>query len=79
MIMEKAVAALQGINADRAEPIALSVNVSPRLFQTKDQALDRWLELVRSASATVPIIVEITERLLTAESTRTESVLRELA
>lgn len=79
MIMEKAVAALQGINADRAEPIALSVNVFPRLFQTKDQALDRWLELVRSASATVPIIVEITERLLTAESTRTESVLRELA
>ena len=79
LIMEKSIAALQTINANRKNPISLSVNVSPRLFQTKDQALDRWLELVRSASTTLPIIIEITERLLTAESSRTEDVLHELS
>ncbi|RLT95986.1 MAG: EAL domain-containing protein [Ketobacter sp.] len=79
LIMDKAIAALTAINAQRAVPIALSVNVSPRLFQTKDQALDRWLDLVRSACRSLPIVVEITERLLTAESTRTEEVLHELA
>ena len=78
LITEKAINALKQINATREHPIALSVNVSPRLFQTKDNALDRWLELVISASRTLPIVVEITERLLTAESSHTERVLNEL-
>ncbi|RLU03472.1 MAG: EAL domain-containing protein, partial [Ketobacter sp.] len=79
LITEKSIAALQQINANRKHPVALSVNVSPRLFQTKDQALDRWLGLMRSASQSLPIVVEITERLLTAESNRTESTLHQLA
>ncbi|WP_020208580.1 EAL domain-containing protein [Gilvimarinus chinensis] len=51
-------------------PIALSINVSPRVFSSKDNALDQWLALLTRASQHLDITVEITERLLIEESDR---------
>jgi diguanylate cyclase (GGDEF)-like protein len=60
------------------QPIALSINVSPRVFYSKDDALDRWLALVTQASEHLHITVEITERLLLEKSDRFIWVLTKL-
>ncbi|WP_461516024.1 EAL domain-containing protein [Porticoccus sp.] len=79
LIMTKATSVLHRINETLRQPIKLSINVSPRLFHTKDQALDHWMQLVRNSSKTLPITVEITERLLIEESERTTAALLDLA
>lgn len=79
LMMTKATDALRRINEHREQQVALSINVSPRLFHTKDQALDHWMQLVREASQSVPITVEITERLLIEENQRTAFALSELS
>lgn len=61
------------------QPVGLSVNVSPRLFQTKDKALSLWLEQINFASQSIPITVEITERLLTEDSGKAAKVLKQLS
>ena len=58
--------------------IALSINVSPRVFSSKDDSLDRWLALITRAAAELDITVEITERLLIEESDRIMWVLTKL-
>ena len=79
LVMEKAAAALQEINRHREQPITLSINVSPRLFHTKDQSLERWMELVRKISKELPITIEITERLLIEQTQKITRILNELA
>jgi diguanylate cyclase (GGDEF)-like protein len=59
-------------------PISLSINVSPRVFSSKDDSLDRWLALITKASEQLDITVEITERLLIEESDRIMWVLTKL-
>jgi diguanylate cyclase (GGDEF)-like protein len=63
---------------NKNHPVALSVNVSPRLFQTKDHALKRWIECIEKYARDLPITVEITERLLTDDSTKALKVLTRL-
>lgn len=58
--------------------IGLTINVSPRLFHTKDKALENWLESIRVISQQIDITVEITERLLTNDSEKALSVLNTL-
>jgi len=58
--------------------IGLSINISPRLFHTKDKALDNWLNYIKNVSQEIQITVEITERLLTDDSERVLVVLEEL-
>ncbi len=58
--------------------LALSVNISPRLFHTKDNALERWLRRVEQLSQHLSITVEITERLLTDDSDRALEVLNKI-
>ncbi|WP_084591466.1 bifunctional diguanylate cyclase/phosphodiesterase [Gilvimarinus agarilyticus] len=58
--------------------IGLSINVSPRVFSSKDDSLDRWLALVTRAAEQLDITVEITERLLIEESDRIMWVLTKL-
>ncbi len=79
LVMKKSSDALVRINSQFNCAIILSINVSPRLFQTKDQALNRWMDLVRQASQAIPISVEITERLLIDESNRASQALNDLA
>jgi diguanylate cyclase (GGDEF)-like protein len=55
--------------------VALSINVSPRLFGCKDHSLEHWLILIEDLSKTLEITVEITERLLTDDSEKSLEVL----
>lgn len=58
--------------------IELSINVSPRLFQTRDNALEKWTASIKEISKSIKITVEITERLLTEDSDKALLVLNEL-
>ncbi|MFC7002722.1 putative bifunctional diguanylate cyclase/phosphodiesterase [Pseudobowmanella zhangzhouensis] len=58
--------------------IGLSINVSPRLFHSKDHALELWLEKISRYSQNIEITVEITERLITANTDKALGVLSEL-
>jgi len=55
--------------------IGLTINVSPRIFHTKDKALDRWLACIHDLSKQLDITIEITERLLTSDSEKALNVL----
>ena len=55
--------------------IGLTINVSPRIFQTKDKALDNWLASIHDLSKQLDITIEITERLLTSDSEKALNVL----
>ncbi len=58
--------------------VGLSINVSPRLFHTKDKALDTWLECIKSICPHLDLTVEITERLLTDDTEKALDVLNQL-
>ncbi len=58
--------------------IELSINISPRLFHTKDYALEKWTESIKEISQSTRVTVEITERLLTDDSERALIVLNQL-
>ncbi len=60
------------------QKIGLSINLSPRVFSTKDDSLQLWLALVREASRELDITVEITERLLTKDTDKVLDVLNKL-
>lgn len=55
--------------------VGLTINVSPRIFHTKDKALESWLTCIRNFSQQVDITIEITERLLTSDSEKALDVL----
>ncbi len=63
---------------DIAPNIELSINISPRLFHTKDYALEKWTNCIKTMSQSINITVEITERLLTDDSERALIVLNQL-
>ncbi|WMS86346.1 EAL domain-containing protein [Pleionea litopenaei] len=64
--------------SDAGKDIGLSINISPRLFQTKDHALEQWLSSVLDYRKSIRITVEMTERLLTDDSIRAIKVLEDL-
>ncbi|MFQ3251241.1 MAG: diguanylate cyclase (GGDEF)-like protein [Glaciecola sp.] len=76
-MLENSAQALIAHGANK-HPVELSVNVSPRLFQTKDHALKNWIECIEKYAVDLPITVEITERLLTDDSTKALQVLTRL-
>ena len=57
--------------------IELSINVSPRLFHTKDNALQHWLTAIKKISKSVSLTIEITERLLTEDSKKVLTILNQ--
>jgi diguanylate cyclase (GGDEF)-like protein len=69
---------LSKLAATNSAPIGLSINLSPRIFATKDNSLERWLGLVVQASKTLDITIEITERLLVKDTQRVLDVLNTL-
>ena len=58
--------------------INLSINVSPRLFHTKDNALNNWVKSLKTICQSINITVEITERLLTDDSEKALIILNQL-
>ncbi|TQV89695.1 EAL domain-containing protein [Aliikangiella coralliicola] len=77
LMLENAVQALIKIN-QKGRNVGLSINVSPRLFHTRDKALETWMECIKTLSQKINITVEITERLLTDDSEKALSVLEKL-
>lgn len=57
--------------------IELSINVSPRLFHTKDNALEHWITSIKKISKSVNLTIEITERLLTEDSEKVLTILNQ--
>ena len=55
--------------------IGLTINVSPRIFHTKNNALKTWLACIHDLSKQLDITIEITERLLTDDSEKVLNVL----
>ncbi len=55
--------------------VGLTINISPRIFHTKDGALDSWMTAISKLSQELDITIEITERLLTSDSEKALNVL----
>jgi diguanylate cyclase (GGDEF)-like protein len=62
----------------QGKEIGLTINVSPRIFHTKDKALKTWLACIHNFSQQLDITIEITERLLTDDSEKALNVLNVL-
>jgi len=58
--------------------VDLSINVSPRIFSAKDKSLCKWIILIKEIAQTVNVTVEITERVLTQDSSKALQVLTQL-
>lgn len=63
-VLEKAGEYIQCLQQKTGRRIALSVNVSPRVFASTEAALQRWLELAMDIASRVDLTIEITERML---------------
>ena len=58
--------------------IGLTVNLSPRIFTSRDGSVELWLGLVQNICENIELTVEITERLLTQDSDRALDVLQKV-
>jgi diguanylate cyclase (GGDEF)-like protein len=76
-MLKNASQAILGIKKEIAE-IGLTINVSPRLFHTKDRALEDWLANLEKVCRDIEVTAEITERLLTSDSEQVITVLKQL-
>lgn len=77
-VLEEASLFVEQLSQQEGYPIAVSVNVSPRVFASTDQALQQWLALALEAASRVHLTVEITERLLIEGTERAQSALHAL-
>ncbi|MBC52488.1 MAG: hypothetical protein CMQ34_01485 [Gammaproteobacteria bacterium] len=68
---------LNELNATLREPIALSVNVSPRVLHLRDDDAQDWLRALEREKQ-VNVTIEITERVLVEDSSSTHEVLDQL-
>ena len=68
---------LKELNAALPEPIALSVNVSPRLLHLRDDDAQDWLRTLEREK-NVKVTIEITERVLVEDSGSAHEVLDQL-
>lgn len=68
---------LTELNASLAQPIALSVNVSPRVLHLRDDDAQEWLRVLEREK-NVRVTIEITERVLVEDSSSAHQVLDQL-
>jgi len=66
------------INSEHKLNIGLSVNVSTRLLYMRDESAQAWFHEIKLPT-NVPMIVEITERVLVEDATRALQVLNDLS
>lgn len=64
VVLREASAALAVLNAGRAQPLGLRVNVSARLFHSRPEDLEAWIVLARDVATRLPLVIEISESLL---------------
>ncbi|MBK7521027.1 MAG: EAL domain-containing protein [Gammaproteobacteria bacterium] len=78
-VLQTSINALNCINSKHGTSIGLSANVSPGIFFSKNQDLQRWMGLVRETARELRLSIEITERLLVGESDEAHRALKELS
>jgi len=77
LVLRSSLQFLNELNTSLERPLALSVNVSPRLLHLRDDDAQEWLrELERET--TVRVTIEITERVLVEDSDQTHKILDQL-
>lgn len=79
VVMQTAIDAVREVNERLGTGIGLSVNVSPRIFSSQNQQMQRWMDTVKAAGRDLRLSVEITERLLFADPAEAHKALNELA
>jgi len=77
-VLERAGRELSGLVDEHGNGVGLSINVSPRIFSAKDKSLCKWITLIKEIAQTVKVTVEITERVLTQDSSKALRVLTQL-
>jgi len=77
-VLEQAGRELSSLVDEQGDGVGLSINVSPRIFSAKDKSLSRWITLITEIAQTVNVTVEITERVLTQDSSKALRALTQL-
>ncbi len=77
LVLSQALQDMGELNRDASEPVALSINVSPRVLQLRDEKSRKWMDLVTGEEVT-RCTVEITERVLVSDSSMARPVLDRL-
>ncbi|MGS2723611.1 bifunctional diguanylate cyclase/phosphodiesterase [Porticoccus sp. GXU_MW_L64] len=78
LVLKKASAYIRQLDSEQNQHPCLSVNISPRVFSSRDNSLELWLDLIIEQAADISITVEITERLLAQNVERALKVLNRL-
>ncbi|MDT8427394.1 MAG: EAL domain-containing protein [Pseudomonadales bacterium] len=76
-VLDVASAAIAALNQKLGITLELSVNISARLLYLRDDSARKWLSMIKSLSG-LPLVVEITERVLIDESLDAGILLNEL-
>ncbi|MDM3872315.1 EAL domain-containing protein [Porticoccus sp. W117] len=78
LVLKKASDYVRQLDREHGQHPCLSVNISPRVFSSRDNSLEMWLDLITEQAADISITVEITERLLAQNVERALKVLNRL-
>lgn len=76
-VLKSSLRFLNDLNASLETPVALSVNVSPRVLHLRDDDAQDWLRTLERERQ-VQVTIEITERVLVEDSSSTHEVLDQL-
>lgn len=76
-VLQRSLAFVKEVNRNLSYPISLSVNVSPRLLQMRDDDALNWLRLLELENS-VPVTLEITEGVFIDEAVQAQKILRQL-
>jgi len=77
-VLEQAGRELSALAHEQGGSVGLSINVSPRIFSAKDKSLSRWITLITEVAQKIDVTVEITERVLTQDSSKALRALTQL-
>ncbi|MEX2334983.1 MAG: EAL domain-containing protein, partial [Pseudohongiella sp.] len=77
LVLQSSLRFVNELNASLSRPIALSVNVSPRVLHMRDDDAQDWLRALEQEK-TLKVTIEITERVLVEDSAGTHQVLDQL-
>lgn len=76
-VLQESIRFIRNLNSTLGSSITLSVNVSPRLLQLRDDDAQDWLRVLEQ-ERDVAITIEITERVLVDDMGNTRKVLQQL-
>ena len=78
LVLKKSSAHIRQLKEQLGTAPCLSVNISPRVFSSRDNSLELWLDLIIEQAKSIDITVEITEQLLAQNVEQVLKVLNQL-